>query len=102
MKRIALIVGARPQIIKSTPLIHLLVNDEEVEFQIIHTGQHYNDEMTTIFFRELALPDPLVNLNVVSKSHAEQTAAIMLRLEKLLNNIEVLFDNTRDGTEKNV
>ena len=85
MKTVALIVGTRPQIIKSAHLIHLLRTDEELELEIVHTGQHYNDEMTSIFFREFALPDPLVNLNVISKSHAEQTATIMLRLEKLLN-----------------
>ncbi|MGQ9642212.1 MAG: UDP-N-acetylglucosamine 2-epimerase, partial [Candidatus Bathycorpusculaceae bacterium] len=77
MKNIALIVGARPQIIKSAPFIHLTSKDTQIHFEIIHTGQHYDYEMTKIFFEELRLPDPLANLNVGSGTHAQQTAKIM-------------------------
>ncbi len=84
MKTVALIVGTRPQIIKSSHLIHLLRTDEELELEIVHTGQHYNDKMTAIFFREFALPDPIVTFNIVSETHAQQTATMMIHLENLL------------------
>jgi UDP-N-acetylglucosamine 2-epimerase (non-hydrolysing) len=81
---ILVVLGARPQIVKSAPFIHLANKDEQVHLDIIHTGQHYDYEMTKIFFEELRLPDPLLNLNVGSGTHAQQTAKIMLRLEKIL------------------
>ncbi|MEM2703868.1 MAG: UDP-N-acetylglucosamine 2-epimerase (non-hydrolyzing) [Candidatus Bathyarchaeia archaeon] len=81
---VALVLGARPQIIKSAPLIHVASKDKQIRLSIIHTGQHYDYEMTKIFFEELQLPDPIANLNVGSGTHAQQTAKIMLRLEKLL------------------
>ncbi|RLI40470.1 hypothetical protein DRO59_09245 [Candidatus Bathyarchaeota archaeon] len=79
---VTLVLGARPQIIKSAPFIHLANKDEEVNLTIIHTGQHYDYEMTKIFFQELNVPDPIANLNVGSGTHAQQTAKIMTRLEK--------------------
>jgi UDP-N-acetylglucosamine 2-epimerase (non-hydrolysing) len=82
--KLTLILGARPQIVKSAPFIHLANKDEQIHLEIIHTGQHYDYEMTKIFFEELNLPDPIANLNVGSGTHAQQTAKIMLRLEKLL------------------
>ena len=81
---IALILGARPQIIKSMPLIHLLNDDTQVKLSVIHTGQHYDYEMTKVFFEEFSLPEPTVNLEVGSGSHAQQTAKIMSRLEPVL------------------
>lgn len=81
---IALVLGARPQIIKSAPFIHLTSKDKQIHLDIIHTGQHYDYEMTKMFFEELRLPDPMANLNVGSGTHAQQTAKIMLRLEKIL------------------
>jgi UDP-N-acetylglucosamine 2-epimerase (non-hydrolysing) len=81
---VALVLGARPQIIKSAPFIHLANKDNQIYLTIIHTGQHYDYEMTKIFFEELELPDPIVNLNVGRGTHAQQTAKIMVRLEKIL------------------
>jgi UDP-N-acetylglucosamine 2-epimerase len=81
--RITLVVGTRPQIIKSAPLIHLARKNEQIQLQIVHTGQHYDYEMTKIFFEELNLPDPDTNLGVGSGTHAEQTAKIMLRLDEI-------------------
>ena len=77
-------LGARPQIIKSALLIRLSNEDEHVRLSIIHTGQHYDYEMTKVFFEEFSLPDPTVNLDVGSGSHAQQTAKIMSRLEPVL------------------
>ena len=82
--RITLVLGARPQIIKSAPLIHLASKDPEIYFEIVHTGQHYDYEMTKVFFEELNIPDPILNLEVGSGTHAWQTAEIMIRLEKIL------------------
>jgi UDP-N-acetylglucosamine 2-epimerase (non-hydrolysing) len=79
-----LVLGARPQIIKSAPLIHLSERDRQIRLSIVHTGQHYDYELTKIFFEELSLPDPIVNLNVGSGTHAKQTARVMLHLEPLL------------------
>jgi UDP-N-acetylglucosamine 2-epimerase len=81
--RIALVLGTRPQIIKSSQFIQLASKDKEVILQIVHTGQHYDYAMTKIFFEELDLPNPNSNLGVGSGTHAEQTARIMLLLEKV-------------------
>lgn len=82
--KLALVLGTRPQIIKSAALIKLATEDREIDLELIHTGQHYDYEMAKLFFEEFDLPDPMVNLNVGSGSHAQQTAKIMLRLERLL------------------
>jgi len=64
--KIALVLGTRSQIIKSALLIHYLSRDSEVNFILIHTGQHYDYEMSRVFFEELDLPDPHYNLSVGS------------------------------------
>ncbi len=84
--KIVTIVGARPQIIKAAALsreIQNHFNDEIKEF-IIHTGQHYDDNMSEVFFRELSIPAPNVNLNIGSSSHGEQTGRMMEGIEKVL------------------
>jgi len=79
-----LVLGARPQIIKCASLIHLASKSKETDLDIIHTGQHYDYEMTKIFFEQFNLPDPILNLKIGSGSHAQQTSRIMTRLEKIL------------------
>jgi len=86
--KLMLIIGARPQIIKSAPVIHEAQKRSEIEFQLIHTGQHYDYEMSKIFFGELNLPDPLVNLGVGSGTHAFQTGKMMIELEKTILNLK--------------
>jgi len=86
--KLALIVGARPQIIKSASIIHEAIKNPEVKLYIIHTGQHYDYVMSKIFFEELNLPEPTVNLNVGSGSHAKQTAKIMVGVEKAISKIK--------------
>jgi UDP-N-acetylglucosamine 2-epimerase (non-hydrolysing) len=81
---IFLVLGARPQIIKSAPVIHKAKKDPEIHLEVVHTGQHYDYRMTKVFFEELHIPDPVVNLEVGSGTHAWQTAEIMIRLEKFL------------------
>jgi len=82
---VMLVVGARPQFIKSAPLIReILSGYKEINLSIIHSGQHYDQQMSEIFFRQLKIPAPLANLKVGSGSHAAQTAKIMKRLEDLV------------------
>ena len=84
--RIVTIVGARPQIIKAAALSREIQNHfgSEIEEIIVHTGQHYDDNMSEVFFRELNIPAPNVNLNVGSSSHGEQTGRMMEGIEKVL------------------
>jgi len=81
--RITIIVGTRPQIIKSAPVIQEALR-RNLALDIIHTGQHYDYELSQIFIKEFNLPEPTVNLNVGSGSHVYQIKEIMLRLEKYL------------------
>ena len=78
-----LVLGTRPQIIKSVPIVHEALK-QGLEMQIVHTGQHYDYTLSQVFFEELSFPEPLANLGVGSGSHVFQTAEIMLRLEKYL------------------
>jgi UDP-GlcNAc3NAcA epimerase len=80
---VLLIVGTRPQIIKSVPILKEAVK-QKLDIQLIHTGQHYDYTLSQIFFEELSPPAPVANLNVGSGSHVFQTAEIMNRLEKHL------------------
>lgn len=80
------IVGARPNFMKVSPVMAALAGRAGVTQELIHTGQHYDARMSDVFFRELDLPEPNVNLEVGSGTHAEQTAQIMIRLEKVLLN----------------
>lgn len=80
---IVIILGTRPEIIKMAPVIRAC-EKEKVDYQIIHTGQHYSYEMDKIFFQELELPEAEYNLDVGSGSHGEQTAKILAGIEKIL------------------
>ncbi|MBB6170091.1 UDP-N-acetylglucosamine 2-epimerase (non-hydrolyzing) [Nocardiopsis mwathae] len=75
------IVGARPNFVKAAPVVAAL-EKRGVRQSVVHTGQHYDDRMSAVFFRELGLPRPDVDLGVGSGSHAEQTAALMVGLER--------------------
>jgi len=81
---VALVLGTRPQIIKSAPIINEAARHSDLQLQIVHTGQHYDYGLSQAFLEEFSLPDPMTTLNVGSGSHAYQTAEIMLRLEKYL------------------
>lgn len=78
--RILTVVGARPQFIKAAPVSRVLRQHHE-EF-LLHTGQHYDDEMSDLFFRQLGIPAPAANLGVGSGSHAAQTAAMLHGIER--------------------
>ena len=79
------IVGARPQIIKAAALSRVILNDfQEIEEIIVHTGQHYDKNMSDIFFTELEIPKPQINLKVGSSSHGAQTALMIEKIEKVI------------------
>lgn len=85
MPRVVLsVVGARPNFMKLAPLARALTERGGVRHVIVHTGQHYDPEMSDAFFQELGIPAPDANLGVGSGSHAQQTAAIMQRFEPVL------------------
>ena len=83
--RIVNVVGARPNFMKIAPLM-LEYRNHPAEFEpvLVHTGQHYDDNMSKLFFEQLHLPKPDVYLGVGSGTHSEQTAKVMVEMEKLL------------------
>lgn len=82
--KIVHVVGARPNFMKVAPTMDALSSLERVDQLLIHTGQHYDAELSDVFFEDLDLPEPDHFLGVGSGSHAEQTGRIMLALEPLL------------------
>jgi UDP-GlcNAc3NAcA epimerase len=79
--RVLTVIGARPQFVKAAPVSRVL--RQRHEELLVHTGQHYDDAMSADFFAELELPDPDVNLEVGSGSHAAQTGEMLRRLEPI-------------------
>ena len=84
--KIITVIGARPQIIKAAAISRAISNkfSEKIEELIVHTGQHYDDNMSKVFFEELSIPKPDYNLNIGSGSHGLQTARMIEGLEDLL------------------
>jgi len=82
--RILCVAGARPNFMKLAPLVAALGRDPGFAPFIVHTGQHYDDQMSGQFFRDLAMPAPKHNLTVGSGSHAQQTAEILRRFEPVV------------------
>ena len=83
------VVGARPNFVKIAPIIEAIRRHNRsahrpIEGLLVHTGQHYDEKMSKLFFDDLEIPKPDINLEVGSASHAEQTAEIMKRFEKIL------------------
>jgi UDP-N-acetylglucosamine 2-epimerase (non-hydrolysing) len=78
------VVGARPNFMKAAPVIQALQRSGAATVRLIHTGQHYDRRMSELFFEELGLPRPHLDLQVGSGSHGEQTGTIMVRLEPVL------------------
>src|SRR5262245_42449987 len=83
LSRIHLIAAARPNFMKVAPLYHALKSQPWCEVGIVHTGQHYDANMSDAFFRDLQLPQPRHHLEVGSGSHAEQTGGVMIAYEKV-------------------
>jgi len=86
------VVGARPNFMKVAPIMREMEKyPQDLEQILVHTGQHYDDNMSKVFFEDLELPQPDIYLGVGSGSHAEQTARVMLAFEP------VLLDHRPDG-----
>lgn len=83
-KKIHLIVAARPNFMKVAPLYHALKATDWANPVIVHTGQHYDINMSDAFFTDLKLPEPDIHLEVGSGSHAEQTGRVMIAYEEIL------------------
>lgn len=86
--KITIIAGARPNFIKIASIIKAIQNKQSegksISFRLVHTGQHYDTNLSETFFTELNIPQPDVNLEVKSGTQAEQTGAIMIAFEKEL------------------
>ena len=85
MKKVLTIVGARPQFIKAAPMSKAFLDDGQIEEILVHTGQHYDENMSEIFFEQLQIPKPHFNLHIGSSSHAVQTASMMMEIEKVID-----------------
>ena len=102
-KKIITIVGARPQIIKSSAISRVIRNSfsQKLEEIIVHTGQHYDENMSEVFFHEMGIPLPNYNLNVGSGSHGSQTAKMIEGLEEIFikeNPIAILVYGDTNST----
>jgi len=86
MIKILTIVGARPQLIKAAAISRAIrtVYPDKIQEVILHTGQHYDKNMSEVFFTELSIPRPEVNLNVGSGSHGSQTANMLEGIERAI------------------
>ena len=87
--KITIIAGARPNFMKIAPIIrairiHNRNQSPTIKFRLVHTGQHYDNKLSKVFFEELELPEPDINLGAGSGTQAEQTARIMVEFEKEL------------------
>ena len=84
--KVTLIAGARPNFMKIAPLIHAIQKAQEegkdINYRLVHTGQHYDKNMSDTFFEELNIPKPDINLGIGGGTQAEQTAGIMMAFEK--------------------
>jgi UDP-GlcNAc3NAcA epimerase len=84
MKKIATVIGARPQFIKAAPLSVEIAKSQQIEEVCIHTGQHFDENMSGIFFRELGLPKPAYQLDIHGGPHGQMTGRMMEALEAIL------------------
>ena len=82
--KICNIVGARPNFMKIAPLIDEMKKHAAIAATLVHTGQHYDEKMSKLFFHDLGLPVPDVYLGVGSGGHGEQTGKIMIEFEKIV------------------
>ncbi len=82
--KLVVVAGARPNFMKVAPLMWEIARRSELSACLVHTGQHYDERMSKLFFQQLRIPQPNVDLEVGSGSHAAQTAEVMKRLEPVL------------------
>jgi len=81
------VVGARPNFVKMAPILRALETHSDITSTLVHTGQHYDVQMSDVFFQQLGMRMPEVSLEVGSGKHGEQTARIMERFESVLESL---------------
>jgi len=91
LKSIFTIVGTRPQIVKAAALTRAIKSRQDIDERLIHTGQHFDQMMSEVFFDDLGIPVPETNLGIRGGSHADMTAAMMKGLE------DIMISDPRDG-----
>lgn len=84
MQKVLTIIGARPQFIKAAPLSKAFANHKEVEEIIVHTGQHFDPNMSEIFFSQMGIPKPKYSLSIHSLSHGAMTGRMLEEIEKII------------------
>ena len=84
VKRFAIIAGARPNFMKIAPILRQLDLHQDIRSTLIHTGQHYDRNLSDVFFEELGIRKPDLSLGVGSGTHAQQTSDVMLAVERAL------------------
>lgn len=82
--KIVTIIGARPQFIKAAVCSRAIAKHNDIQEVIIHTGQHFDENMSDVFFEELSIPKPDYNLNINSLGHGAMTGQMMAEIEKVL------------------
>lgn len=87
-QRIASVVGARPQLIKAAAVTRALNEADTIEEVIIHTGQHFDPEMSDVFFEELGIPSPSHHLGISGGSHGEMTGRMLIALERVIRDVD--------------
>ena len=88
--RILAVAGARPNFMKIAPLMWEMDRRSGIEARLVHTGQHYDERMSKLFFEELRIPKPDADLGVGSGSHAAQTAEVMKRFEPIVAELSAM------------
>jgi len=84
MKKIVTILGARPQFVKAAVLSRIISEEKEIEEVIIHTGQHYDSNMSEVFFAEMEIPNPKYNLDINGLGHGAMTGQMLEKIEEVL------------------
>ena len=84
MKKIVTILGARPQFVKAAVLSRVIAEHNQIEEVVVHTGQHYDANMSTVFFEEMQIPKPKYNLNINGLSHGAMTGQMLEKIEEVL------------------
>ncbi len=83
MKKIVTVLGARPQFVKAAVLSRIINHHQEIEEVIIHTGQHFDANMSQVFFDEMEIQSPKYNLNINGLHHGAMTAQMLAKIEEI-------------------
>ncbi len=83
MKKVFLVAGARPNLMKVAPIFRASRDHKSIQCEMVYTGQHYDRQMSQVFFEDLDIPEPRFNMGKSTGTHAEQTGAIMVAFEKI-------------------